>query len=120
MQRDAKRKKVVCFGAGKQLQEFAKAVPYIEVYKVIDNYKYGNDVNIQSRKLSVISFNEFLEIYESVKNDVILVITCLSFVDIIHQIENIRDISRFRVLYLSFVVEYTEETTIPSVLQGKH
>ncbi len=71
------------------MQEFAKAVPYIEVYKVIDNYKYGNDVNIQSRKLSVISFNEFLEIYESVKNDVILVITCLSFVDIIHQIENI-------------------------------
>ncbi len=113
------KKKVVCFGAGKQLQEFAKAVPYIEVYKVIDNYKYGNDVNIQSRKLSVISFNEFLEIYESVKNDVILVITCLSFVDIIHQIENIGIFQDLECYIYLFVVEYTEETTIPSVLQGE-
>lgn len=112
-------KKIVCFGAGKQLLEFIKTFPNLEVYKVIDNHKHGIDIDIYNKKLSVISLDEFLSVYGEIKNDVILIITCMSFADIIRQIESIEVLQNLECYIYLFVREYTEETIIPSMAQNE-
>lgn len=112
-------KEVVCFGAGKQLQEFVNAMPYINIYKIVDNHKYESDVDIQGRKLSIISLSGFIDMYKGRMDEVIMLITCMSFAQVIRQMENISVLQDLECCIFLFIREYTEETIIPPMVQGE-
>ena len=106
-----KGKNVYCFGAGKYLNKFITGNYDINISGIIDNYQYTEKhyININNKPVKVISLNDFLKIQD--KNYAII-ITCLSFDEIINQLDSIEKLNGIDCYIEYFIKNYTEESCV--------
>lgn len=106
-----KHKSIYCFGAGKYLKEFIIGNYGINVSGVIDNYQHTekHSINIHNQLVKIISLNDFLKIYDKT---CIIIITCLSFDEILQQLDTIEKLNGMDCYIEYFIKNHTEKTCI--------
>lgn len=106
-----KSKKVYCFGAGKYLNKFIDGNYNVNISAVIDNYQYAErqSININSKPVKIISLYDFLKSYD---NTCVIIITCLSFDEIIQQLDSIEKLNGMDCYIEYFINNYTEKTYV--------
>lgn len=107
-------KKLVCFGAGKMLNNFIKQYGKLNIKKkitlILDNNqeKDGTQIDISDRKIKVTSVEKFCKNYPV--KDFIILITCADVVQIYEQLQQIEQLQDVDCCILQFVKSMTNET----------
>ena len=106
-----KNKNVYCFGAGKYLNEFIAGNYDVHISGIIDNYQYAQkpSINMNNTQVKVISLDDFLKIYDK---KCVIIITCLSFDEIIQQLDSIEKLNGMDCYIEYFIKNHTEETCV--------
>lgn len=106
-----KCKNIYCFGAGKYLYEFTTRNYDVKISGVIDNYQYTEkqSININNKQIRVLSLDNFLKIYDY---NCVIIITCLSFDEIIEQLDSIEKLNGMDCYIEYFIRNYTERAYV--------
>ncbi|MBD5550031.1 MAG: hypothetical protein HDQ96_02470 [Lachnospiraceae bacterium] len=108
-----RKKKIVCFGAGKMLLNFIRDYMELEIEKEIvlildnDTEKDGTQINIRGQKINVISIEKFCRNYPL--KDFILLISCADAISVYEQLQLIDNLKDAECCILPFVRGMTNE-----------
>ncbi len=102
---ECRRKKMYCFGAGKQFRIFLEENSDIRIDGIIDNYVFGQKINVHEKIMEIISLETFVDVF---RNDAVVLITCSAYVDIIAQMDQIQKLDGMICFLDLFLREYTE------------
>ncbi len=109
-----KRKKLACFGAGKNLRNFVEEYKQFDFQKkislIIDNdeNKYETSINIKSQDIDIVSVKSFCLNYPM--SDFIILVTCGDFLAVYEQLQQIEQMNDVECCILKFVECKTHET----------
>lgn len=106
-----KSKKLVCFGAGKFFSNFLSNYKILEkkVALILDNNKekYNTKVNINNQFINIISISQFCREYQV--RDFIILITCVDFVSVYKQLQQIEQLNEVECCIAVYVNSMTNE-----------
>ena len=109
----AEKKKIICFGAGKKLENFINDFKefYIQnkIYCILDNDENKNEsvINIAGNSLKIYSFKYFQQYMKT--NDYIILITSVHVCEILEQLNSYEQFKDMQCCYCNFIQGLTNE-----------
>lgn len=108
-----RNKKIVCFGAGKIFYDFFDKYKQFELEKKVmlildnDDKKNCTQVNVYNQIINIASVQKFCSEYEV--NEFIILITCMDFISIYNQLQEIEQLKEVECCIACYVRSMTNE-----------
>ncbi len=100
-------RKCYCFGAGEAFEKYLKTEHWLPVYGVIDNYKAGQEIYLESEKytIKILSVKEFCSMCDS---ECIILITSQYYLEMVRQLDAQRELDGIYCFIRFFLASYVE------------